>query len=732
MIQEKNRAKGLSLSVRLTLLVGVLLLAMGGTIVSTLWVTHAQKTDGVLINLAGRQRMLSQKFAVEVLQEANGCQVVGNARHTGSIAAAQITADRQYYTKNVIGKLKKEWDGFKASDAYHDKSATIPLPATFVREVSESLDSAAGYKYELLSKWNVNKAKGLRDDVHQRAWESLSENPDSPSIELLIESEGLQLRYSIADIASVESCVSCHNALSESPKTDFQLNDLMGMLVVTVPITKDKQRAELILSSQSQDETLLSEKTRALFEMTLASLLDGGKTFTDLDMAQEIIIERANDPKLREKLNEVDALWKLLIQDVQTVRSNEVGSESYLTALAGVSQKAVSCLKVATVAVDIFQAASEAKVATLTIIQYVAGLISMAVFVAVFMYIRVKVSRPLNDALNVANAVAAGDLTKTCSISTTDEVGQLSGALNNMCLNLNQMVKNISGSAVSMNDASTQLTKTSTKLTDGASQTTMLSASVSAAAEEMSVNMNTMSDSTEQMSASVRTASVSVEQMTASIGEIANNAEQASSVADEAFKLAQGSNEKIGHLGAAADEIGKVIEVIQDIAEQTNLLALNATIEAARAGDAGKGFAVVATEVKELAKQTAEATEDISKRISAIQSSSVESVESIGKISDVIKNVNEVSRTIASAVEEQSITTKEIAQNISQVASAAETVSRGVTESATASQEITKNITIVDLAAKETVQSADETQSAGSELSNLSEELQALVGQFKV
>jgi methyl-accepting chemotaxis protein len=203
-------------------------------------------------------------------------------------------------------------------------------------------------------------------------------------------------------------------------------------------------------------------------------------------------------------------------------------------------------------------------------------------------------------------------------------------------------------------------------------------------------------------------------------------------VAGNAATMAQSSNETIGQLGNAADEIGKVIQVIQDIAEQTNLLALNATIEAARAGDAGKGFAVVATEVKALAKQTAEATEDIRGKIEGIQSSTSLAVKSIGSISEVIQQVNEISRTIASAVEEQSVTTREIAQNVAQTSSAAETVSVGVTQSAMASKEITQNIAGVDQAAKQTAQGAAQTQTAGVELSKLAEELQSLVGQFQV
>ena len=213
---------------------------------------------------------------------------------------------------------------------------------------------------------------------------------------------------------------------------------------------------------------------------------------------------------------------------------------------------------------------------------------------------------------------------------------------------------------------------------------------VAVAAEEMSANMNSVAASTEQMSANVRVVASAVEELTSSIAEVARSAKQAANVAGTAAGLAGDGNAKITEFGAAAGEIGKVIEVIQDIAEQTSLLALNATIEAARAGDAGKGFAVVATEVKELAKQTAAATEDIRRRIEGIQTSTSQAVRSIGEITEVIKKVNEVSRTIASAVEEQSITTREIAKNVAETSTAAQTVARGVAESASVTREIAR------------------------------------------
>jgi methyl-accepting chemotaxis protein len=322
-----------------------------------------------------------------------------------------------------------------------------------------------------------------------------------------------------------------------------------------------------------------------------------------------------------------------------------------------------------------------------------------------------------------------------CSVmimAIKDETDEIASWFNTFMGKLCRVIRQVAASTKTLAGSSTELSATATQLASGAEETTNQSATVASAAEEMATNMNNMAAATEQMTVNVKTVAAATEEMTASIGEIAKNAEQASTVASKASSMALSSNQAIGQLGTAADEIGKVIQVIQDIAEQTNLLALNATIEAARAGDAGKGFAVVATEVKELAKQTAEATEDIRGRIEGIQSSTGEAVKSIGSISDIIHQVDEISRTIAAAVEEQSITTKEIAQNVAQTSSAAETVSVGVTQSAMASKEITQNIAGVDHAAKQTAQGATQTQTAGVELSRLAEELQALIGQFRV
>ncbi len=352
--------------------------------------------------------------------------------------------------------------------------------------------------------------------------------------------------------------------------------------------------------------------------------------------------------------------------------------------------------------------------------------------VALGFYLSSSITGPILRGVAFAKNMAQGDMTQTLQIDQQDEIGDLARALNGMAASLRTMFGDVAENATSLTQSSSSLTSTATQLAAGAEQTTAQSATIAAAAEEMSTNMTNVAASSEEMSSNVRVVASAVEELTASISEVAKSAEQAASVARNAAQLADGSNVRIGELGNAADEIGKVIEVIQDIAEQTNLLALNATIEAARAGEAGKGFAVVATEVKELARQTATATEDIRKRIEGIQGSTGEAVRSIGEIGEVIQRVNEVSRTIASAVEEQSITTKEIAQNMAQTSSAAAMVSQGVAESASASQEITRNLSGVDVAAKQAAHSASETQTASQALSQLADRLQSLVGGFRI
>ena len=240
-----------------------------------------------------------------------------------------------------------------------------------------------------------------------------------------------------------------------------------------------------------------------------------------------------------------------------------------------------------------------------------------------------------------------------------------------------------------------------------------VSTQVGANAEQTSAQAGVVSAAAEEVSANVSTVATAVEEMTSSIGEIARNASEASRVSTEAVDAARATNDTVSQLGRSSAEIGEVIEVITSIAEQTNLLALNATIEAARAGESGKGFAVVANEVKELAKQTAEATDAIGGKIAAIQADSAGAVEAISHIQEVIARVADLQTTIAAAVEEQTATTGEI--------------SRNVTDAARGSSEIAENISSVATAAESTTSGALATQQAADELQQIAASLRRLV-----
>jgi len=370
-----------------------------------------------------------------------------------------------------------------------------------------------------------------------------------------------------------------------------------------------------------------------------------------------------------------------------------------------------------------------------SILKWTSAASLMAIFgiaAVAFMVIR-RLMKPIDETVAALADISQGegDLTRRLDEKQIGELGDLARHFNCFAGRICDVVRSIAGNATTLTQASVDLAASSTQLSQGAAESKSQSATVSSAAEELSINMENMARSTEELSETIVSVSMAMEEMKTTIVEIAGNAERSAAIATRASTAAEQSDKCVGGMGIAAEEIGKVIQVIQDIAEQTNLLALNATIEAARAGEAGKGFAVVATEVKALAKQTATATDDIRQRIEAMQSSTGQAVASIKEITEVVSKVDELNRMIAAAVEEQSITSQQIAQHVSVAADRAQTVARGVTESAVASREITENISRVDITLQSTAVGADQSRSAGDELSRLAAEMQDLVQQFR-
>ncbi|GAA3197210.1 methyl-accepting chemotaxis protein [Dactylosporangium siamense] len=335
----------------------------------------------------------------------------------------------------------------------------------------------------------------------------------------------------------------------------------------------------------------------------------------------------------------------------------------------------------------------------------IACLVSGCLVAALLGWVTVRrIVGPIRLVGGVLTRMADGDLTGRLDVDTRDEVGTMAGALNRATRSMRTAVQTLGLTSSSLAAAAEQLSGASTQIAGSAAQTSGQVAVVVTAADEVARNVHTVSAGSQELSLSIR--------------EISQNANEAALVVGEAVSAAKATDATVSKLGESSQEIGNVVKTITSIAEQTNLLALNATIEAARAGDAGKGFAVVATEVKDLAQETARATEDISRRVASIQTDTDTAVTAIRNIGEIIAKVNDYQLTIASAVEEQTATTAEM--------------NRGVAEAAGGVSEIAGSIGAVATAAQVTTEGVAESQRTSAELARMSHEVQTLVAGFRV
>ena len=357
--------------------------------------------------------------------------------------------------------------------------------------------------------------------------------------------------------------------------------------------------------------------------------------------------------------------------------------------------------------------------------------------IAMLLGIRVTrgIAKPLTEVVAHLGEVAQGNVSKDVPIEYQDrgdEIGALSKALQTMLGSLRGILKDITDGISVLSSSSVELSTNSTQMSKGSQEASGKAHTVAAAAEQMTANAMSVASGMEQTTTNLSSVATATEEMTATIGEIAGNSEKARRITEEATRQAARISEQMNQLGAAAREIGKVTETITEISSQTNLLALNATIEAARAGSAGKGFAVVANEIKELAKQTAAATEDIKSRIAGVQSSTSAGIAEIGKVTKVIHEVSDIVASIAAAIEEQSTVTKDIARNIGEATIGVQDANKRVGETSLATGEIAKEIAGVDEAARQMADGSAQVQASATDLTHVAEQLQSTVARFRV
>jgi methyl-accepting chemotaxis protein len=361
--------------------------------------------------------------------------------------------------------------------------------------------------------------------------------------------------------------------------------------------------------------------------------------------------------------------------------------------------------------------------------------IGLVLAILIIVFTARGITRPINKAITVLKEAARRNLTVTISEedqNRKDELGEMSRSISQMVNNTRTSITSIQSSTQVLASASTELSSISEEMTSNASASSAKTNAVAIASEELSANSLSVASGMEQASSGLSSVATATEEMTATINEIANNSEKARTTTNEATRQADSISVTMKNLGFAALEIGKVSETINSISAQTNLLALNATIEAARAGAAGKGFAVVANEIKELAQQTAAATGEIKNKIASVQTSASGAVASIEQIVRVIKEVNDIVNAIASAIEEQSVVTRDNAVHIAHANSGVKDASGRVSQNTVVIREITEDITLVSSSANQMSTSSTQVRTSAAELSRLAENLHTMLMQYQV
>lgn len=348
------------------------------------------------------------------------------------------------------------------------------------------------------------------------------------------------------------------------------------------------------------------------------------------------------------------------------------------------------------------------------------------------LFVARSITVPVSVLVKQTAQVANGELDIQIICSSNDEIGQLAFSFKTMTESLHAIITDIVSDVHRLTSSSNDLAVVSRQLSSSARETSESSTAVAAATEEMSTNVQSVAAAMEQSSCNVNMVASASEEMTSTINEIAQNAEKARSISEKAVNQSRFTSEKMAVLGESAMKIGKVTETITEISEQTNLLALNATIEAARAGEAGKGFAVVANEIKELARQTASATVDIKNQISEMQTTTSTTISDIEKISAVITEIHDVINGIATAVEEQSAASTEIANNISQASQGIAEVNENVAQSTVVIADITRDIAGINQQSAQVGEGSGQVQSSAHGLADLATELENLIKKFKV
>ncbi|MCP4267486.1 MAG: DUF3365 domain-containing protein [Candidatus Brocadiaceae bacterium] len=424
------------LSKRFALVLVVLFIIVAIGICFTYGITKTLEKDKKVINIAGRQRMLIQKYAREKMRDLLPSQIRHTTLKAARIATIQIVEDRKYFTKYTIEKLKKDCVvEVHPNKDYAKIDGGIPLPATFVQEVSNKINELGVYSYNLLSKWNINRKKGLNTDFEKDAFDYLSVNKESEFISFVIHNGLYSLRYATSDIASSSSCVSCHNNHEDSQKKDFKLGDVMGILVVNIPIGTISTEAGIILVSPTDKDFNKDTftKTKKMFDITHKALVRGGKAPLDMEMREFIILPPANDPVIKSKLEEAQKFWYLVQDNLRTLLITTPNSSEYLVAYKTSYDNINNTMTVMNEAVNMYQFKSDRKAALLLWCVIGGCLVATLIIIRVCWTLANKhILLPIDKLSSGTMLITEGKLDNDVDVKSRDEIGMLAQNFNDM------------------------------------------------------------------------------------------------------------------------------------------------------------------------------------------------------------------------------------------------------------------------------------------------------------
>jgi len=648
-------------------------------------------------------------------------------------------------TSGIRDKQKAKYDSLMAES--ETKISQLRQRVVSAERIKENFLQAKGYRmvmtesYEnnvsFMSQWkghhsNIKNslkeiAPLLFEDVSKKRHKKISDTQQALIEKAILFFDHKSQENNQALIKAVKamqmSIINFHQEMQEM--LEFYIEDVQIFSSQMMELSSGAdQVAKILLKTRILEKEFIRTEDDTLFQRIIENI-------GSIEKAISNIKEKIDDP---DKTKPLDGIQEVVNIYIQSFKSYAELMKSQQTAKTQMESNADGIEDICMKSKEIMNSQMRAQIVSSTTFITIVSLCAVIFGILIAFILGRIIIGPIKQVVSALKEISEGDadLTQRIDIKTRDEIGELAKWFNAFIFRLNNIVVDIGSNSETVTASSGELLLISEQMAQDSEDLASRSNSVSAAAEEMSASMNSVAAASEQASTNLESVADSAGQMKQTLNEVAQNCEKARNVSENASLKVKTASERVVQLGASARDINKVTEVITDIAEQTNLLALNATIEAARAGEAGKGFAVVASEIKGLAAQTAGATLDIKDRIKGIQDSTDDTVKDVEQVTKVISQVTDIVSAIAAAIEEQSASATEVAENIGQASTGIGDVNENVAQSSQVSTEIATDISKVhDVSEEMTVRSVQMKKNA-QDLSALSGKLRDMIGIFKI